>query len=104
MGTYRQNDDGSWSPAVPLGIQEEHNRFERLIFWLLRRPHCQPRVNNVPTQNILGAPMDDVRLVSIPVVDGEVTMRSLRDLVEASDEAGETDTAQVLPDEIRWQP
>jgi hypothetical protein len=29
-----------WSPAEPLGWQEEHNRLQRLIFWVRRIPHC----------------------------------------------------------------
>jgi hypothetical protein len=37
---YKQNPDGSWSPAEPLGWLEEHNRWQRFWLWLLRRPHC----------------------------------------------------------------
>jgi hypothetical protein len=43
MSVYRQNDDGSWSPAEPLGWGEEHNRFARLIFWLRRLEHCNDK-------------------------------------------------------------
>ncbi len=40
MSTYRQNDDGSWSPAERYGWREEHNRWQRFVLWLLRRSHC----------------------------------------------------------------
>lgn len=42
-GVERQNDNGSWSPAEPLGWLEEHNRFQRFIFWLRRIEHCNDR-------------------------------------------------------------
>jgi len=37
---HRQNDDGSWSPAEPIGWLEEHNLFARVILFILGRPHC----------------------------------------------------------------
>lgn len=40
MPTYQQNEDGTWSPAVPMGWMEEHNWFQRLILWVMGRHHC----------------------------------------------------------------
>jgi len=40
MSTYRQNDDGSWTPAEPLGWLEEHARFARIVLALLGIGHC----------------------------------------------------------------
>ncbi len=40
--SYYDPSDGQWKPAIPLGIQEEHNRWQRFWLWLLRREHCQP--------------------------------------------------------------
>lgn len=40
MSVYQQNEDGSWTPAQPIGWREEHNWFERLVLWLRRKPHC----------------------------------------------------------------
>lgn len=40
MTTEQQNPDGSWSPAEPLGWMEEHNRWQRFLFWITRTPHC----------------------------------------------------------------
>jgi hypothetical protein len=45
-GIYQQNQDGSWSPAEPLGWLEEHNRWQRFWLWLLRRPHCSDEAHN----------------------------------------------------------
>ena len=36
----QQNPDGSWSASTPLPWMEEHNRWQRLVLWILRRPHC----------------------------------------------------------------
>jgi hypothetical protein len=40
---HQQNPDGSWSPAEPLGWQEEHNLWQRLVLWVLGREHCNDR-------------------------------------------------------------
>lgn len=40
MSTYRQNDDGSWSPAEPIGWLEEHGPVARFVFWLRGIGHC----------------------------------------------------------------
>lgn len=40
MSVLRQNADGTWSPAEPVGWREEHNRFVRLLYWIIRRKHC----------------------------------------------------------------
>jgi hypothetical protein len=42
-GVYAQNPDGTYSPAEPMGWQEEHSWFARLIFWLRRIEHCNDR-------------------------------------------------------------
>ena len=42
-GVYAQNPDGTYSPAEPMGWQEEHNWLQRLIFWLRRIEHCNDR-------------------------------------------------------------
>ena len=42
-GVYRQNDDGTYSPAMPMGLVEEHGWFARLVFWLRRIEHCNDR-------------------------------------------------------------
>jgi hypothetical protein len=48
--------------------------------------------------------MTDKRvMVSIPIRDGEVRMRDLRDFVEVTDDAAEIDVALVLSDELRWE-
>lgn len=47
--------------------------------------------------------MERAVVVSVPVHDGAVTMRSLRDLVEACDEAPEDGVVLVLSDELRWE-
>lgn len=43
MSTYRQNDDGSWSPAEPIGWLEEHGPIARLILLIRGRGHCGKR-------------------------------------------------------------
>jgi hypothetical protein len=45
-GIYQQNQDGTWSPAEPLGWLEEHNRWQRFWLWLLRRPHCSDEAHD----------------------------------------------------------
>ena len=43
-GAYSSNPDGTGlRPAEPLGWQEEHNWFERLVLWLRRIEHCNDR-------------------------------------------------------------
>jgi len=42
-GIYQQNPDGSWTPAEPIGWQEEHGWLARFIFWLRRIEHCNDR-------------------------------------------------------------
>lgn len=46
-GWKREHDaadpDGSWSPATPIGWQEEHGRFARVVLFLLGRGHCGKR-------------------------------------------------------------
>lgn len=39
-GTFQENEDGTWSEAVPIGWMEEHNKWQRFLFWLSRTPHC----------------------------------------------------------------
>jgi hypothetical protein len=39
----RRNADGSWSPAEPMGWQEEHNWLQRLVLWVRRIPHCNDK-------------------------------------------------------------
>lgn len=41
MPTFQQNADGSWTPAKPIGWQEEHNLLQRFILWLRRIDHCK---------------------------------------------------------------
>lgn len=43
MAVYQQNDDGSWTPAQPIGWREEHNLLERLILWVRGIEHCNDR-------------------------------------------------------------
>jgi len=43
VGVYQQNKDGSWTRAKPIGWREEHNLFQRLVFWLRRIEHCNDR-------------------------------------------------------------
>lgn len=43
MSIHQQNPDGSWSPAEPIGWQEEHNRLGRFILWLRGVEHCNDR-------------------------------------------------------------
>jgi hypothetical protein len=43
MSVYRQNSDGSWTPAQPLGWLEEHNWFQRLVLRLRGIEHCNDR-------------------------------------------------------------
>lgn len=38
--TWQQNPDGSWTPATPIGWQEEHNWLQRLVFWVRGVKHC----------------------------------------------------------------
>jgi len=47
VSAYRQNQDGSYGPAEPMGWREEHNLFQRLILWLRRRPHCSDEAHQV---------------------------------------------------------
>jgi hypothetical protein len=42
-GMYQQNDDGTWSPAAPIGWQEEHNALARFVLWLRGLEHCNDR-------------------------------------------------------------
>ena len=39
-GVYRQNSDGTYSPAPPEPWREEHNRLQRLILWARGVQHC----------------------------------------------------------------
>jgi hypothetical protein len=36
-------DRATGLPVPPIGWQEEHNRFQRFVLWLLRREHCNDR-------------------------------------------------------------
>jgi hypothetical protein len=48
--------------------------------------------------------MQNERLVAIPVQrGGQVLMRDLRDLIEATDDRPETDFVQVLAGELRYE-
>lgn len=40
MPILQQNDDGSWSPAEPLGWQEEHILPVRVLFKIFGVSHC----------------------------------------------------------------
>ena len=42
-GVYRQNSDGTWSTAEPIGWQEEHGWPARLLFRLRGVGHCNDR-------------------------------------------------------------
>ena len=39
-GMFRQEPDGSWMPAEPIGWLEEHNKIQRLYFWIMGYQHC----------------------------------------------------------------
>lgn len=43
MVVYQGNADGSWSKATPIGWTEEHNAFQRLLFWFKGVEHCNGR-------------------------------------------------------------
>ncbi len=40
QAAHTQLPDGTWVPAESMGWQEEHNWLQRVLLWLLRRPHC----------------------------------------------------------------
>lgn len=42
MAVHRQNPDGTWSLAEPIGWREEHSLLQRLIFRLRGIRHCCP--------------------------------------------------------------
>lgn len=42
-GVFRENEDGSYSPAEPIGWLEEHNWLQRFIFWVRGIEHCNDR-------------------------------------------------------------
>ena len=37
---FRQEPDGSWEPAEPIGWLEEHSKAQRLYFWVMGYQHC----------------------------------------------------------------
>ena len=37
---YQHNADGSWTPAERVGWMEEHNRFQRVVLFILGVGHC----------------------------------------------------------------
>lgn len=41
--TLRQNEDGTWGEAAPLGWQEEHTGLAQKILGLLGISHCGKR-------------------------------------------------------------
>lgn len=43
MTVSKQNADGTWSLAEPIGWLEEHGWFARFVFWLRRIEHCNDR-------------------------------------------------------------
>jgi hypothetical protein len=43
MSVMQQNPDGSWSPAEPIGWQEEHGPLARLLFRARGIEHCNDR-------------------------------------------------------------
>lgn len=53
-GVYRENPDGSYSPAEPLGWMEEHNRWQRFLFWLTRTPHCNDEAHRRQVEKAKG--------------------------------------------------
>lgn len=40
MSNYVRNDDGTLTPAEPIGWREEHNLWQRFMLWATRVPHC----------------------------------------------------------------
>ena len=70
MPVYQQNTDGSWSPAEPIGWREEHNPVQRLILWLLRRPHCNDNEKPGPRK-----PPDRSWVKSVPLKDAHKEAR-----------------------------
>jgi hypothetical protein len=40
MSVHKQNPDGTWSEAEPIGWLEEHNWFERAVLFVLGQGHC----------------------------------------------------------------
>jgi hypothetical protein len=63
---WQRNPDGSYSPAEPLGWQEEHGWLARFVFWVRGIEHCNDREGQGMKRFTMRQAMDDIHRTEDP--------------------------------------